>query len=687
MSAPRIDAPPRSAEFLTPTRKAHMLSRTRSRSWFIPVLGCCFLGSLTNRAIALPGIGDVHSDVWTKGEVIFIDPIMGIDNVRSSSLSSWGTKPTTAYASVQHAVDDVLRGAIAPTFPVVFNVMGGAHLVTDLRLPAFGVKLQKLSTSNVTLFGWDLTLGLPTSGGVPPVLHVDEEGVRKFDDSSLMPASIIQGLTIRDGGTGILLDVPTSSSDYAGPIRTEIRDCLITENKYRDVASEPNGLCFGGRGIQIVSHAAAPTRYVIENNEISHHADFFDADVGPPSFGILFAQDNGMHTPGGGHDSTLIRGNTIFDQETGIGIYGYIQNTWVRPRIMSNFLMDHEQHIWSVQGAGPVLIHNTLYRIKDFCLGTDRHMVGHYGGSASTVNPLTTYNAMIVRDCVIEHDAFPVGFLIADSWPIASFRGSPVFVSNSDFEPLSGAVLVGTGNDPSGVLPLFVASGVTNPQTTQLHPVFLTQELYSFAFPADLHLLPGATQINDGVLADSAPGFAIWLDTEWVPCDVRTDIDSEVRVIDCFATGAMIPDRGGDEVALPSISGLVLTLDNGTNPPESVAPGSTFNLRLQGVPSQYFMIAGWLDDPANPLDDVVQSNTFLAPFGNVLLPLGGLAILTSGSLAPVASTNPPAGSAALPLFMPMLPLETQFYYQAVSLDLANPVVGNASNRIRVEVNP
>src|SRR5262249_1927391 len=161
------------------------------------------------------------------------------------------------------------------------------------------------------------------------------------------------GLTIRDGGIGVLLAVPTiaPANDPAPFLRTEIRDCLITENKYNTWRNLKNGYVWGGTGIKVISYADAPTQYVIERNTIRYHADSSPGPEPNPSSFAIHIGLNVSISPFGAVDSTLIRGNELYDQETGIGIYGNAPGTWVRPRIMSNLLADHEQHIYALNGA------------------------------------------------------------------------------------------------------------------------------------------------------------------------------------------------------------------------------------------------------------------------------------------------------------------------------------------------
>lgn len=617
-----------------------------------------------------------HSLVWTTGDIIHIDPASPFTGTRwgvgGNPLLGTAAQP---YNDVSAAVNDMLwaTGA-APVFPVVFNVRDNGTAVTtysvqNLRLPAHGVKLQTLSNSAIELDG-----GMANNA----VLIVDTEGPRFFSGGQ-MPASIIQGFTIRNGGTGIELRVASVTSDK--PIKTEIRDCVITENKYQQLFPNPGGgVAGGGTGIRIVSNTSAPTQYVIENNEISRHGDFFFGDNAPASRGIYLSVYPTRE------DSTLIRGNRIYHQGTGIQIQGSATG-WARPRILSNFLWEHEQHVFSQEG-GAALLNNTIYRARDFCLGPDRHVVHHQATPVMIdQDPRTQRTAMIVRNCIIEHNqaATPAvtpggapGF--PPTWDVDTFcGGGTVFLSNSDIEMVIG---VAPNNFPG--TPGAVPCSVT-PLGTRLvmQGGNFQGRVQGFVSPTtplpDLHLMPTALQAESGSSKEvSSPEAIILVGSTWLPCDVRTDVDGHVRLVDSDRNGDVAADRGGDELCTPPQSGMTLEAVN-VDRTGNLPAGATVTFIVRGMPNDIALIQGWLDCPSVSDDDVVFNNQVFLPLGNLLLPQCGAVnsplILLNG-----------AGIGTFSLPLAGLP-ETQVYFQAIGLTFgSNPLLGTASNRVRVELN-
>jgi len=617
-----------------------------------------------------------HSLVWTTGDIIHIDPASPFTGTRwgvgGNPLLGTAAQP---YNDVSAAVNDMLwaTGA-APVFPVVFNVRDNGTAVTtysvqNLRLPAHGVKLQTLSNSAIELDG-----GMANNA----VLIVDTEGPRFFSGGQ-MPASIIQGFTIRNGGTGIELRVASVTSDK--PIKTEIRDCVITENKYQQLFPNPGGgVAGGGTGIRIVSNTSAPTQYVIENNEISRHGDFFFGDNAPASRGIYLSVYQTRE------DSTLIRGNRIYHQGTGIQIQGSATG-WARPRILSNFLWEHEQQVFSQEG-GAALLNNTIYRARDFCLGPDRHVVHHQATPVMIdQDPRTQRTAMIVRNCIIEHNqaATPAvtpggapGF--PPTWDVDTFcGGGTVFLSNSDIEMVIG---VAPNNFPG--TPGAVPCSVT-PLGTRLvmQGGNFQGRVQGFVSPTtplpDLHLMPTALQAESGSSKEvSSPEAIILVGSTWLPCDVRTDVDGHVRLVDSDRNGDVAADRGGDELCTPPQSGMTLEAVN-VDRTGNLPAGATVTFIVRGMPNDIALIQGWLDCPSVSDDDVVFNNQVFLPLGNLLLPQCGAVnsplILLNG-----------AGIGTFSLPLAGLP-ETQVYFQAIGLTFgSNPLLGTASNRVRVELN-
>lgn len=606
-----------------------------------------------------------HSAIWRKGDIIHVDGVVGLDATRvGSPLRGTFSFP---YRTLEFAVNDVLYNqAQAARYPVVFNVEDftgsqGVQDVTDLSLPAYGVKLQSWSPSGITLRGDGAT-------SRAPVLHVDREGPRLMPDlSSPMPATIIQGFRITNGSEGILLDV--QSETPIATLRTEIRDCVITGNKFDELVTilgNPDRDYWGGIGIRIRSHGNAPTQYVIEANKIFEHGDFFHGDGGPASYGIR------IDAIGNAQDSSLIRGNELHDQETGIGVYGNTTDTpWVRPRILSNFFSDHEQHVWSLFNAGPVLYNDTFFRVRDYCLGPNRVIVAHQATPIPVgADPRMERTAMIVRNCIFDYT--PVAPIepggpptIPPNWPVVTFcGGGTIDVAFTDYEGISPPVL------PVGLNPADLRLGAGN---------FLSRTIpfVGTGVPANLHLQATALMVDTGDLASIAPGQTINLNGTYLPCDVRTDVDGDVRVIDQKRDGSPDPDRGGDEAYVAHQFGMRLMSDAGAL--GNVLIGSNVTLTLEGVPGEVYLLRTWGDCPTDPFEDMVYNNVFLAPFGNFLLPDCGSVILSVGVFDASGEQKFTFGMNGL--------AETQIYFQSIGLFLgSNPNPGSASNRLRLELN-
>ncbi|MEY2746544.1 MAG: hypothetical protein RL112_1586 [Planctomycetota bacterium] len=625
-----------------------------------------FLGLLSIDLVATAQQGANHGAAWTSADIVHVDLANGVDNFRQQN-PGWGgiNQP---YRTVQHAVADVLGNA--PRYPIVFNIgrvdhqpTNVVHAVSDLRLPAHGVKLQPYTGATVILDGG----GDPSIASTrPPVLFVDSAGPRWRADGSAMPATIIQGLTITGGGTGVKLDVAAAGSEK--PLRTEVRDCVITSNKYFSYRQYESGIYFGGIGIWITSKAGAATQYVVEGNSIFDQADFCPNHDNPTSYGIR------IDGHADARESSLIRGNQLHEQETGIGIYGSSTNTWVRPRILSNFLRDHEQHVWSRGDCGPVLVNNTIFRVRDYCIGPDRHII-HHDATPLTAdeNPSKARTAMIVRNCIIDYTPVapiqpggtpsqppPAAPGTPIAWPINAITGSgtvDVAWTDLDWIAPNPNVVFGPGNHVGRPIPFA-----------------------STADPVDLHLvaaLPNpAPMIEGGDLESVDPGSSVWLDGVGLPCDARTDVDGDVRIADTNGDGSLLPERGGDEVQ-PMGTGLRLTSTADRN--GNVQDGSTVVFTIEGRPNELVALFGWFDCPTDANDDVVYNNFVLAPVGNVLLPPCGL-------VNSAAMFLDQQGRATVPLTL-AAGKEFQAYFQALGLSASGaPTIGLASKRLRIELN-
>ncbi len=592
----------------------------------VPGIGLLlFFGCL----LGIPGVANAqhpnHSLIWTQvaqGETVYVDLVTGVDEDRATHPGR-GSSLAMPYSSVQYAVWDVLGNPSYPaSYPVVFNVHDSNPLTLDVHnvpspmsLPARGVKLQTVGDAEIVLDG---------GGRGNPVIDVDNLG----PDS--MPATIIQGFTITGGDVGVRLQVQGNSNGEW--MRTEVRDCILRGNL---------GGGYGGIGIQVVSFGSAPTQYVIEGNQI------FDNGVWNESFAASWGIK--MSTRPGALDSTLIRSNQIHDQETGISLAGGA-DSWLRPRILSNFLWNHEQHVWSVW-AGPIFYHNTIHWIRDFSNQPSPHVIWHNAPQIPAgANPEDEQFGFPVRNCIFVHD-----YVVK----IPTFRGTgTINVSYTDFENLGG--LSDLRLEAQNYVNRFVH------------------------FVDGLHLNPNALQVESAELAAIVPGVTMTLGNHILPVDVRVDVDGDVRVSDQDRDTVLVPDRGADEVHGLRMKAEAFVVIPGTGQGSVDRMGNVrfidssqglayADLIIEGTPGETVIVQAWLDSQPDPLDDVVYNNVFLPPVGNLLLPQSGAYntnILTIGSNGEV--------SHRLELYgMP----EVQIYYQA--LGLSGSWVGTASNRVHL----
>lgn len=586
-----------------------------------------------------------HSLEWTTGTVAFVAPFTngGLDISTNPSTpgpwgpmgqAGWGSTPGTAYETIDFAMNDILANlTLTGGFPIVLNVMTDAgdtpftYGVTGISLPAYGVKLQKLGDAEVTLSG--------ANNRSSAVLRVNTLGPPLLPGTDTpMPATIIQGFTIRDGSVGVELDVTNAFV----PLRTEIRDCDITGNLGSGAGGGPG---FGGTGI-LITVQDGHSEYVIEHNRIFGNGMY--NDLGVPSYGIFLLTRNDAT------DSTLIRGNEIYFQEAGITAAQF-EDSITRPRVFSNFLWDHEQQVTSYR-SGMVFYNNTVYRNRAFSSAPRFWCLYHDAPTAGSIGTEDTM-AFLVHGNILDHAP-----------TLDTFQGlGTFFVTSNDVEnlltPTSAQDLrIGLGNVLGRAVP------------------------YVDATTPDLHLFGAAStpQIESSANAEILPGVTARITPQLrVPIDVRSDVDGDIRIRDFDGDANAVSDRGGDEVHGLRIRCIEAdgtgNLRDIASPP--IAGLATANITLEATGPVGAQVAFhlWLDDPAQNDDDTIYSNFFLNPLGNMMLPLGGQ--LPVPGLAISAS-----GTATLATSITIAP-EWQVYWQAY---LINSGTGVASNLLRLELN-
>ena len=596
----------------------HFSSKPRGlrSATLLAFLGVAAMASAVPLA-AQGGATSVYGTRWAIGSTVFVSSSSGTDSTAPGA----GTTRASAYRTLQFALDQTIIVQGSNPAPIVINVLPGLYQPTGFSMPANGVRLQALGD------------GVVVSGTLAPtgaVITVDSVGVETLPDGSRNPASIIQGFEIRDGSIGVNLDLGLARP--GNELQTEIRDCRITANL------SPDGL--GGTGIRIETSPDTKSAFVIEDNEI------FANGVKNPnkaSFGIDMIID--------GIDSTLIRSNSVSFQEVAMRFRGRDPDAWCRPRVFSNFIHDHEQMIDS-NDAGPIFVHNTVYRIIDWSGAPQRYALLHNAPPLSpTADVENERFGFVVLNCIVDHHPLD-----------DSLRGFGTFaVAFSDLE--------NTGNPSSNVDARLGARVAFNRTVAYVDP----------ALP-DLHLLPTAAQVDDGSSALVLPGRTATLLGVQIPIDVRQDVDGDVRLTDRDLDGIDEPDRGADEVHNTRLSIL-----DGAEAVGNVKSGGSAVLRMEAPAGSNVLLYAWIDDPAQVFDDVIFNNFLLVPpsdpfsLGNVLLPnLPPFPVAVGAAPQGVFDWSFTAG--------PAYPAESEVLLQAFSLRPFPNLRADASNRLRIEIN-
>lgn len=548
-----------------------------------------------------------------------------------------GTSVGNAFLTITHALSVT---TLTPGVATAINVLPGNYAMNfanpllgetfPLTMPVKGVKLEAYAPG-VVIDAFGSAPGTPVIDVVTP------------SPLGTLPASIVRGLDITGGSVGVSVSAtPVTLPSGADPVlRPEIRDCRIHHNL--------GPLLGGGFGIKVSNNSNLRTEVVIENNEIDHHGT-----LNVPSAGIRIATSTADAA-----DSTLIRGNNIHDQEVGVDMNrnaGYC-----RPRLFSNFIWHHEQHVF-INKAGPILVNDTLaFAIPFSSLPVLRGVNHAAAGNAASDEVIPASLQMngqkdlcVIRNCILWNPA--VG-----GFPCPEISGpGPFCIGFDDVEDMGNA---------SNVFNRGNVVVIPNPG-----PSFV-------GAPADLHLTNTAGQIEKAELTFLVPGVFIDLDGRGpVRLDIGTDIDGDSRNIDFIKTNAAFaPDRGGDEVrAAGDVHLDAVGVDRFGN--IAMTPVANFTLNLTKRANEFAAILVWMSDPAGPVD-MNYANTLLSPWGNQLLPSAGMVTLitTNQTTQPLSTLSIPLG-VANPVFA-----ECELYYQGMTVDLAT-MKGDISNRVRVEFN-
>lgn len=563
------------------------------------------------------------------GRELYVSP-QGSD----ANSGAFSTPMRTITAALIRAMTGQQVATTVNVFPGTYNLANGE--IFPLLMPMHGIKLEAIAPGVV--------INATGVGSSTPAISVVLTPVTNF-----IP-SIIRGFEITGGGIGVEFAagdniVPTTEWFV---LRPEVRDCNIHDNL------GPNGV--GGYGIDIRNLSHLRTEVVVENNEIHHHGT-----LNVPSAGIRIRTGNEYS-----FDSTLIRRNRIYFQEVGVDLGAPVGVC--RPRLFSNFLWHHEQHVFSV-GSGPWIINNTLAFALPFSSNPTLTAIGHFAvGTAQNedmsagliLNPMSTL--LVVRNSILWNPDV-AGFSapeVSGSGPYCrGFNDMQDLGTNINFVDRGGNVVIPT-------VPQFRAA------------------------PTDLRLVAVASpQVETAELALLVQGALFDLDGRLPPVSLDVSIDNEG---DCRALefnkvdAAYAPDRGGDEVRAPGDVNLGTTNVDpyGNVRTTSAADGTlewNFNLTLTARTGEAAAILCWAADPAGPID-MNYMNAILPPLGNVLLPVGGTFTLLSGFVTGTSFTFPGAGMTLG--YNPSL-AECEMYFQGFTLNLATGK-GDLSNRVRVELN-
>lgn len=356
-------------------------------------------------------------------------------------------------------------------------------------------------------------------------------------------------------------------------------------------------------------------------------------------------EDNDVynHTPSGwgiildnfGASSSVIRSNRLYDNEVNVQITDWNEAVGVcAPRVQSNLIWEGE---WNsiFQFCSPWIVNNTLAFARPHSSG--QHVYGViYNG--------TTGEQMTLANNIIWN-------------PDPGFGATDVAATGTSVVCDSNDILLGTGPCAPGV------NGNTN-----VNPQFVLP-----AAPYDLHLLTTSPVIGLGNPAFVHPPLSLTVDGTGVPADLRQDVDLDPRAIDFGKNGTASVDMGGDEVTEVRLSPASGVDALGNLLVSGGAFASTYT--ITGRPGDTYLVFYSFSFALDP----DFNNLFLNPYGNVLLDLAALQPVASGTIGV-------GGSATFSFNGTLNPVPDEFEVFLQGVVLTSPGLGDATNRLRLELN-
>ncbi|MFK7740749.1 MAG: DUF1565 domain-containing protein [Planctomycetota bacterium] len=362
---------------------------------------------------------------WTCGDIYYVS-VAGSDSNTGTLAQPWRT--------ITNAIATSL--AQTPTGnPITINVLAGTYDMQPgvgmetfpLTLPARGIKLEAIEPGVIIS-------GDPSAS----VVLIDRAGPNA-GPCGKTPGTVLRGLTITQGATGIGIDTSISGPAATTPDRVYIHRCKILDN--------------GGTGISIATRSGYYSQHVIEENEIAFNANFngFGRGISHFDFGGFGGAPDGTSSP-------LIRANLIHNNETGIDLRGANPAT-TAARIVSNIVRDSEIGI-SLANCNSRVINNTQGYGKPFSESVD--VVGIRTASAGThdiINNIIWNPAayamganMFTPSSVVDLDLGAGGNLITN-WILSSGAADPQFVmAPSDLHVQATSPVLDAGTN-SAILP------------------------------------------------------------------------------------------------------------------------------------------------------------------------------------------------------------------------------------------
>ncbi|MCA8950339.1 MAG: right-handed parallel beta-helix repeat-containing protein [Planctomycetes bacterium] len=364
-------------------------NRIPSLSLLAALAGTSFGGPLVAQT-AQTQIAPVPSDVapWSCGNIYYVS-IAGSNNNAGTLASPWRT--------VTHAVSQALSQTSSGN-PITINVRAGSYSAGEsfpIELPARGIKLQAFEPG-VTISGTQFE----------PVLRVDRAGASN-GSCGVTPGTVIRGLTLRDGITGIEIDTSLAGGVANTPDRVHVHRCQLVQNR--------------GNGIAIWTRAGHYSQHVVEECEIAFNANSNGFGTGVNALNL------------GGTSTNLIRANNIHDNEVGINVFG--TPTTTEPRILSNFVRDAEWGIALLDCSARV-VNNTQGYGRPFSFNQPVFGVILAGGG----------NVVLANNIIWN----PPGYAVGAAGVTDLSNGSTGVVTQASNWILS---TVGAGNPPQFVAP------------------------------------------------------------------------------------------------------------------------------------------------------------------------------------------------------------------------------------------